>query len=208
VVGDAMVAIWVTGSSDLALRRKACEATLEVAAKVERFNRAQAAGTALPTRLALHAGDMLVGNIGASRHFEYRAVGDTVNTASRLQGLNKVLGTTLLASTTAIEGVHGLLIRPLGSFRFVGKSSALEVVELLGYVADADPARVRLCEGFAAALGSYAQGRWQEAAGRFSALLVDTIGDGPARFYLAHCTRLLAQPPTLPWSPTITLDNK
>ena len=82
VVGDAMVAVWVTGSSDLALRRKACEATLEVAAKVERFNRAQAAGTALPTRLALHAGDMLVGNIGASRRCEYRAVSDSVNTAS------------------------------------------------------------------------------------------------------------------------------
>ena len=208
VVGDAMVAIWVTGSSDRALRRKACEATLEVTANVERFNRAQSAGTALPTRLALHAGDMLVGNIGASHHYEYRAVGDTVNTASRLQGLNKVLGTTLLASTAAIEDLHGLLSRPLGSFRFVGKTSPLEVVELLGYLADADPARVRLCERFAAALRCHDEGRWQEAADRFSALLVDTIEDGPSRFYLAHCKRLLAQPPTLPWSPTITLENK
>lgn len=208
VVGDAMVAIWVTGSSDLALRRKACEATLEAAANVERFNRAQAAGTALPTRLALHAGEMLVGNVGASEHYEYRAVGDTVNTASRLQGLNKVLGTTLLASTAAIEGVHGLLIRPLGSFRFVGKTSPLSVVEMLGYLADAQPAQVRLCEGFAAALHCHDEGRWQEAADRFSALLVDTIEDGPTRFYLAHCTKLLAQPPTLPWSPTITLENK
>ena len=208
VVGDAMVAVWVTGSSDLALRRKACDATLEVAANVERFNREQAAGTVMPTRLALHAGDMMVGTIGASNHYEYRAVGDTVNTASRLQGLNKYLGTTLLASTAAIEGVHGLLLRPLGSFRLVGKASALEVVELLGHAADAEPTRVRLCERFAAALHSYAQGHWQAAADRFSAILVDTIEDGPSHFYLAHCIRLHAEPPTLPWSPTITLENK
>ena len=208
VVGDAMVAVWVAGPSDLALRRKACEATLEVAANVERFNRTQAAGMALPTRLALHAGDMLVGNIGASQHYEYRAVGDTVNTASRLQGLNKALGTTMLASTAAIEGVNGLRVRPLGSFRFVGKSSALEVVELQGHSADAAPAQVLLSERFADALRSYAQGDWQQAADGFAAILVDTIEDGPSRFYLAHCERLLAQPPTLPWSPTIALENK
>lgn len=208
VVGDAMVAIWVAGPSDLALRRRACEATLEVVAHVERFNRARTGATALPTRLALHAGDMLVGNIGASEHYEYRAVGDTVNTASRLQGLNKVLGTTLLASAAAVEGVNGLLTRPLGTFRFVGKSSTLEVVELLGHRADAAEARLLLCERFAAALSAYAEGRWREAADGFAAILVDTFEDGPAQFYLAHCTRLLDQPPTLPWSPTITLEHK
>ena len=208
VVGDAMVAIWVAASSEVALRRKACDATVEIAAAVDRFNRVQAHGVALPTRLALHAGDMLVGNIGASRHYEYRAVGDTVNTASRLQGLNKVLGTTLLASTAAVEGLDEVMIRPLGSFRLVGKASPLAVVELLGHRSDADPALEHLCARFAPALHSYCEGRWQEAADRFSAILVDKFYDGPSRFYLAHCGKLLAQPPTLPWSPTITVDTK
>jgi len=208
VVGDAMVAIWVAASSNLALRRSACEAALEIVEAVDRFNRGRTGGLSLPTRLGLHAGDMLVGNIGASQHYEYRAVGDIVNTASRLQGLNKVLGTTLLASTVAVDGLDDLLTRPLGSFLLVGKSSALAVVELLGRRADAEPSMLRLCESFDRALTSYCAGRWREAADRFADILLVNADDGPSRFYLAHCGELLARPVTGPWSPTITVDSK
>ncbi len=210
VVGDAIVAIWASPGlrSDAGLRRNACRAALEIVVAANRFDGALGPPLSLPTRLGLHAGEMLVGNIGASRHYEYRAVGDIVNTASRLQGLNKLLGTQLLASTAAVAGVDGLATRALGSFVLSGKTSPLSVVELLGLQADADPARQRLCRRFELALGSYAAAQWQVAADRFAAILDHHPGDGPSRFYLARCRALLADPPAGDWSATVTVASK
>jgi adenylate cyclase len=208
VVGDAMVAIWAASKSGEGLRRNACEAALDIMAAVDRFNRGLTGGLWLPTRLALHSGDMLVGNIGASHHYEYRAVGDIVNTASRLQGLNKILGTSLLASAATVEGLDELATRPLGSFVLAGKATALAVVEVLGRRVDANPARDRLCTQFDRALTSYRSGHWREAVERFAEVLVDAPDDGPARFYLARCNELLANPPEGWWNPTITVSSK
>ena len=57
----------------------------------------------LPTRVGVHSGKIFIGNIGAGDHYEYGPTGDTVNTASRMDGLNKYLGTEVLASDEAIE---------------------------------------------------------------------------------------------------------
>ena len=104
VVGDAMLAIWSAPSGDeSSLRKKACLACLEIAAALERFN-ATNGGPPLYTRMGLHAGEMLLGTVGALHHYEYRAVGDMVNTANRVQGLNKYMDTRLLVSEKVVEG--------------------------------------------------------------------------------------------------------
>ena len=97
VIGDAMLAIWAAAEPDATLRKQACLAALEIADAVDQFK--HTSGTLeLPTRIGLHAGPMLLGSIGALDHYEYRAVGDMVNTASRVEGLNKFLGTQILVS--------------------------------------------------------------------------------------------------------------
>jgi adenylate cyclase len=208
VVGDAMVAIWANASSDAQIRRNACQAALEIVKALDGFNDASAGRPSMPTRFGLHAGDMLVGSIGASGHYEYRAVGDIVNTSSRIQSLNKTLGTRLLASEATMAGLQEFAIRPLGSFLVAGKSNAVAVVELLGAVPDPEGDASSLCTMFNDALDAYRAGRWREASDRFSAILGIAPDDGPSRFYAARCAHLVSNPPGDGWSPTIRVDTK
>ena len=130
VVGDSMLAIWATTEPDASLRNRACLAALDIASAVDRFN-AESGRLALPTRLGLHSGRLLLGSVGAMDHYEYRAVGDIVNTATRLEGLSKHLGTRVLVSAEVLEGLEGLLARELGAFLLAGKSRPVIVHELM-----------------------------------------------------------------------------
>ncbi len=101
-----MLAVWATTEPDLSLRSRACLAALDIASAVDRFN-AASGRLALPTRIGLHSGQLLLGSVGAMDHYEYRAVGDIVNTATRLEGLNKHLGTRLLVERGGAPGAGG-----------------------------------------------------------------------------------------------------
>jgi adenylate cyclase len=151
---------------------------------------------------------LLIGSIGASSHYEYQAVGDMVNTASRIEGLSKYLGTWILASEATVEGLQEFLTRPLGSFLFVGKSAAVAVVELGGYTQTANPRTSKLYELFALALECYRSRRWREAERRFAEILSVFPEDGPSRFYLSRCEAYVRTPPGAGWSPTVRLEHK
>lgn len=207
VVGDSMVAIWVNAGSEFEVRRQACAAALEVCAATRDFGDALADGPLPPTRVGLHAGMLLVGSIGASSHYEYRAVGDIVNTASRIQGLNKLLGTRLLASGETVAGLTDIATRPLGAFLLAGKTQPVELAELCG--GEPGPASALSSpDSFAQALSDYRDGRWDVAAERFASLARECPKDGAARFYLARCEALRAAPPAPDWSPVIRVDGK
>lgn len=209
VVGDAMVALWIATTSNAAVRRSACEAALEIQTAVDRFNRAPTAERpALETRFGVHCGDVMVGNVGASSHYEYRAVGDLINTASRLEGLNKLLGTRMLASAATLDNLEGMCTRALGAFRLAGKANDVSVVELRGIEAAATPDDKRLCTQFEAALAHYVAGRWDTAGAEFGAILAEWPADGPSRFYLERCVGLLASPPGEGWHAAISIVTK
>jgi adenylate cyclase len=136
VVGDAMVAVWAKASSPVDVGTRACSAALAIVDALERFNAAPAGRPLLTTRLGLHTGDMLVGSIGGSGHYEYRAVGDVINTSSRIQALNKVLGTRLLASQETVADLPAFATRALGTYLLAGKTRPVSIVELLGVEAE------------------------------------------------------------------------
>ena len=94
------------------------------------FNRANRTSQ-LPTRIGLHTGQMMVGNIGAIDRYEYNPIGDIVNTASRIEGLNRHLGTRILASREVLYGLDEFLTRDLGEFVLAGKSKPVAVYELV-----------------------------------------------------------------------------
>jgi adenylate cyclase len=206
VVGDSMVAIWATRRQDTGLHRQACLAALDIARAVDRFNR-EARATPLPTRIGLHSGEFLLGNVGAIDHYEYRVVGDIVNTATRLENLNKYLGTRILVSGDVVAGLDGFVTRDLGTFLLVGKSKPVEVAELV------DPSgraavQLRLCADFADALAAYRGGAWKHALELFRACLERTPDDGPARFFIRRCEQHLEHPPGEPWGGVVRMDQK
>lgn len=132
VVGDAMMAIWAARDPDVDIRAAACQAALEIADAVSR-RELPGEHRPLRTRIGLHCGTIALAHVGAGDHYEYRAVGDIVNTASRLEGLNKQQGTTILVSADMVDGIDEARVRPLGRFRLPGKRADIAVCELLGW---------------------------------------------------------------------------
>lgn len=207
VVGDAMLAIWVSPRPDAAIAASACRAAAAMDAAVNRPER-RGERTALPTRIGVHAGYVSLGDVGAGTHFEYTPIGDIVNTASRIEGLNKKLGTRVLASFELREGWEGLSAREVGSFLLAGKTRPVLLAELLGPVDQIGENRLLLCTAFAAALESFRGGNWSEAVRRFRRCLEIDGGDGVSRFYLARCEQYLLAPPEGDWKGMVNVHEK
>ncbi|WP_374087160.1 CHASE2 domain-containing protein [Methylomicrobium lacus] len=198
VIGDAMLALWATPSEESQHKINACHAALEIKTAVDHFNRSQP--YQLPTRLGLHFGEMHLGNVGAMEHFEYRAVGDIVNTAVRIEGLNKLLGTQILVSASVIEGLPGFFTREVGAFVLKGKTQPVELFELIAPLDQLDPVWPPLAEAFSDALKLFQSHRWAEALNAFLDIDRQHPGDGPTLFYIQYLrqrppeTGLLDQP--------------
>ncbi len=83
------------------------------------------------TRIGIHSGEVVVGNFGGSTIFDYRALGDPVNTAARLENFNKVTGTNICVSETTLNECPDACVRPVGRVRLKGKKKILKVYEPL-----------------------------------------------------------------------------
>ncbi len=200
--GDSMVAAWASSRPDAGARLRAAQAALAILDAVEEFNRAHA-DSPLPTRIGLESGEMLLGNIGAEQRYEYRAVGDIVNTAARIQGLNQLLGTRVLVSAATLAGVV-LPARDVGTFLLRGKQLPVRVLEPRSAGCRLDE---RGFEAFAAALDAFRRGDWQGAHDGFAALLRRFPDDGPSRYYDALTLHMRQSPPTT-WAGAVQITTK
>ena len=180
VVGDAMLALW-SGGNVHDLRQSACLTAVQIQRALDNSL------SGLPTRIGLHCGDVSLGNVGSHSHYEYRAVGDTVNTTVRIESLNKQLDTRILATKEVIEGIAGIAKRPIGQFRLKGKQHALTLYEIFSA-----PIPDQQASLFAEALACWQDGRWERACAMFQQLVKNYPNDGPARFYVAYLVRGLA----------------
>lgn len=198
VIGDSMLALWPSARPEIPAREKACQAAVQILAAVDRFNRNNPQNQ-LPTRIGLHYGYLLIGNIGAENHFEYAPVGDIVNTASRIEGLNKLLGTRILASEEAVQGLSGVSTRKLGKFLFEGKTQPIAIHELLAPEDWKEKNRQAITEIFPEALGNFQQRKWDPAIAGFQECLALLDEDGPSRYYLRLCSMNKKNPPPADW---------
>jgi adenylate cyclase len=204
IKGDAMLAIWTEGR-ERELRAAACHAALDIFHAVDGFGR-DVAGARLPTRIGLHCGEMELGTVGSGDHFEYRPLGDIINTATRIEGLSKHLGTWALASSNVIAGLDDIATREIGCFQPVGKSKPLIIYELLPRTDEA-MAAAHNGVAFDEALREFRAGDWSAAQAAFAEYLSTHERDGPAKFYLRLCARYQRRPPPH-WDGTIMLREK
>ncbi len=206
IIGDSMLAVWTDDASQDVLRERTCLAALDIAHAVDRFN-ASHAPMRLPTRIGVSFGPMSFGHIGGANHFEYRPVGDTVNIASRIEGLNKILGTRILVTEGVLSGLRGFRARELGSFLLAGKSMPVTIFELLGLDGESSPFMEDGCEAFARGLEAYRRRDWMNAARWFEQLLDRWPEDGPSRFYLSLCARFALENPDEDWDGSIRTEK-
>jgi len=131
IVGDAVAIMFSAPVPQPDHRKRALECALEMDAFADAYAaRLQAQGIAFGhTRIGVHAGEVIVGNFGGSTMFDYRALGDPVNTAARLESVNKHLGTRLCVSEDILQDNPDLPVRPVGRLVLKGKSRPLAVFE-------------------------------------------------------------------------------
>lgn len=134
-IGDAVMAFWNAPNDVSDHPRKACEAALAVleASKAETEAWNEGGGARVRTRIGLHTGNAIIGNVGSSDRLNYTALGDTVNLASRLEGLNRDLGTSILVSEDLADQVRGdFVLKPAGEFDVKGYDEPVAAFELTG----------------------------------------------------------------------------
>lgn len=203
--GDSILAIWKAARPQAALCEQACKAALGIANAVSRFNKSS--GSRLPTRIGIHAGQIFLGNMGAGDHYEYGPTGDTVNTASRLDNLNKMLGTEILVSEDAIHGLDGFVSRKAGTFRLKGKAQPLSVYELLCRTGEVAEQQQKACTVFLDALQAFDRQSWNDAEEKFCRFHKTWRKDGLSEFYITRCQEYKKTPPPN-WDGVIPLEEK
>ena len=202
VKGDGILAVWTNEAPDAALRAQVCRSCLQMLEASDRFNLCFPARR-LPTRIGVDFGPIALANVGAFARYEYRAVGDTVNTSGRLEQLNKLLGTRVLVSEQLAAGVEAFLFRDLGSFVLRGKRAPLRVFELVAAKAAATRRQRALCDAFGPALAAYERGDGERARDAFSGLHERYPEDGPTRVYLRRCLERDDAAPRPPRQPAL-----
>ncbi len=209
--GDAIMAFWGAplDQEDQAVR--ACRAALAQQAALTELNRAFAEQN-LPTlkvRIGLHTGDAIVGNLGSAKRFDYTVIGDTVNLASRLEGLNKFYGTTIMASEATVQECGDeMACRELDLVSVKGRETPVRVFEVMALKGELTAATAALKEKFAQGLEFYRQGDFSPAAAAFAAALELAPEDGPSQAFLNRCQLLQANPPPAPWDTVFRPDAK
>jgi adenylate cyclase len=207
VIGDSMLALWATTSSEAIAKQKACSAAIEIKKELKLFSESSEFPN-LNTRIGLHCGQILLGHIGALDHYEYTPMGDIVNTASRIEYLNKQLKTGLLISEEMVHQLNGFLTREVGKFRLAGKIKPVAIHELLGSKEEADEKLLKGCSIFAEALGAFKRQSWDEAREKFSQSLEKLKDDGPSSFYMKLCEDYQQNPPGESWDEVVRMDKK
>ena len=150
IVGDAVAIMFSAPAPQADHRARALACALEMDRFANQYSRdLQAKGTPFgKTRIGVHCGEVIVGNFGGSTIFDYRALGDPVNTAARLESVNKHLGTRLCVSAAILADCPDAAVRPVGRLVLKGKSQALAVFEPL--TEDLAPQRAPLADYTAA----------------------------------------------------------
>jgi adenylate cyclase len=205
-IGDAVMAVWGAPLPD----EKHAERAVLAAWGMSQAGKQEIAGRRLCTRIGVHTGMVLAGNLGSEFRFDYTLIGDTVNFASRLEGLNKYLGTDILVSEfTCLQAGDAIKFRHLGRFRVVGKLNPVSISEVIGPSAEfpADPPWLAV---FARALDCFTRGEFDGAEKFLQQVIALRDGkDGPSEFYLNEIVHV-RQHPFMPeaWDGTIQLDSK
>jgi adenylate cyclase len=206
-IGDGMFARFDGREKEL----NACRAAFAI--------RAAMAGERLPdagtpelvfTRvgIGISAGTVQTGSVGAEARRHFTAIGELVNLASRLEGVNKVYGTwSLVTGPVAKAAATEFVIREIDLVKVKGARRSVRIYELLAPKADKDPRMVERARAFALGLAAYRARSWDQAAKAFT-LLVEKYKDAPSRVFLSRIKAYAARPPAKDWDGSWTLTEK
>ena len=186
-IGDALMAFYNAPVDVKEHAADACRTSLEMLEALERLN-AQFYKEGLPSieiGIGLNTTEVVVGNMGSQKRFNYTVIGDGVNLASRVEGLNKTFGTKILITEQTKAHIGDIfLTRPLEKFKVKGKEEEVMLYELLQDTAE----NREKVEKFTVALAFYKQQSYKEALQHFNELLSN---DRVCRYFIEKIDRVL-----------------
>jgi adenylate cyclase len=191
-IGDSIMAFWGAPTELLDHTERACTAALVCQQALASFNqqREREQKPEFLTRIGIHTGEAIVGNIGTTERMNYTAMGDVVNAAARLQQVNKTYHTSILISEEVYKKIETLfLVRPLGEVAVKGKVVKIKIYELVAKLHAEDSIaptlkQTELCTSFTHAYELYSRGELAEAKRLFQEILQKFPHDFATQFYL------------------------
>jgi adenylate cyclase len=208
-IGDAVMAFWASPFSEGEMHaRDACLACLEMrsafAAIANDISNITGLRRNLPkfhVRVALATGEALIGTVGSDTTKSFTVIGDTVNIASRLEGVNKIYGTDLIINEDCFHlAEQDVEAREIDLLTVYGKTEPVRIYELLGKSGELDSSTSQLRDTFANALQKYREQKWTEAEKEFRSCLAIRKNDGPSLEFLTRIATFVRTPPPQNWN--------
>ena len=206
-IGDSIMAIFGAPTPQPNHAERAVRTALEMKRLLQEFNHNRMRLGKEPIRVGvgINTGSVVVGNIGSVQRLEYTAIGDAVNLASRLEGINKQYGTEIIISEyTRRQLPDDVIVRELDDVRVKGKHEPVKIYEVLGALDQITPELDAARRCFQAGLRLYKERRWDEAIREFQTI----PNDAPSQIYITRCQQYRITPPPENWDGVFEMKTK
>jgi len=210
-IGDAIMAFWGAPLEQQDHAKKCCHAILKTQKRLDelRKNWAKQGHPDIVARAGINTGDMIVGNVGSWKRFDYTVMGDNVNLASRLEGVNKQYETRIMISEKTYKFVKDEFVtRKIDCIRVKGKKEPIVIYEMVDEKGKADIKKQSVIGKFEEALDLYFEMEFRKANAIFEEILEIDKDDGPSKVYVERCQHFIENPPPADWDGVFTMKTK
>ncbi len=209
-MGDGIMAFWGAPLDQIDHAKMACSSSLEMMDKLRELQKKWKKEDipSFDIGIGLNSGDAIVGNMGSNSRFDYTAMGDNVNIASRMEGLNKMYGTNIIISENTYKIVKDKFeSRKLDVVKVKGKKKPILIFELLSHKDKTSKKQRDFIRLYEAGLEHYFKKKWKESIKSFQAS-IKLIDDDASHAFIKRCQEFLNNPPPKDWDGIWEMETK